>query len=182
MRLNRLHVAALAKPCTRDGFRFINRLEANRYRSLQALMDANTQFVTEALDARLFCYYARAGKRWMVGAFSLVPPRRNKYGATKVVDADGTVHDSKREARRWYQLKALEAAGEIRDLIRHVRYDLVVNDVKIGRYTSDAEYIVVKTGARVVEDAKSPATRKARDYPLRQKLMLACHGITIVEV
>lgn len=181
MRLSRLP-PALTKPCTRDGFRFLNRHEANRYRSLRALMDADTQFVTEAIDARLFCYYARGGKQWMVGAFSLVQPRPNKYGATKVVDADGTVHDSKREARRWYQLKALEAAGEIQNLTRHVRYDLVVNGIKIGRYTSDAEYTVVKTEERVVEDAKSSATRKARDYPLRKKLMLACHGITIAEV
>jgi len=34
----------------------------------------------------------------------------------------------------------------------------------------------------VIEDVKSPVTRKLPAYRLKKRLMLACHGITIVEV
>lgn len=104
--------------------------------------------------------------------------KRNKYGARKTV-IDGIVFDSIKEARRYQDLKILERAGQIADLRLKVRYDLVVNQVKIGRYTSDFEYL--ENGRRVVEDVKSPATKKARDYGLRKKLMLALFGISIRE-
>jgi len=102
----------------------------------------------------------------------------NKYHAKKTV-VDGITFDSKREAARYRALKTLERAGEIANLVLKVRYPLVVNGVKIGRYTSDFEY--EENGQHVVEDVKSPATKKARDYRLRKLLMLALHGITIRE-
>lgn len=103
---------------------------------------------------------------------------RNKYGAVKTV-VDGIEFPSKREATRYRQLRTLLYAGKIQDLRMQVKYPLVVNNVKIGRYTSDFEY--EENGKHVVEDVKSPATKKARDYVLRKKLMLAIHGIKIKE-
>ena len=47
-----------------------------------------------------------------------------KYGNTKV-EVDGMPFDSKREAARWRELRMLERAGEISDLRRQVRYELV---------------------------------------------------------
>lgn len=102
----------------------------------------------------------------------------NKYRAKKTV-VDGITFDSKREAARYKELRTLLRAGQIQDLRMQVKYPLVVNGVKIGRYTSDFNYI--ENGAEVVEDVKSPATKKARDYVLRKKLMLAIHGISIRE-
>jgi len=102
----------------------------------------------------------------------------NKYGARKTV-VDGIKFDSKREAGRYSYLKALERTGHITNLILKVKYPLIVNGVKIGRYTSDFEY--EEGGAHIVEDVKSPATKKARDYRLRKLLMLALHGIEIRE-
>jgi hypothetical protein len=102
----------------------------------------------------------------------------NKYGAKKTV-VDGITFDSMREAARYTELRHLLRAGRIADLQLKVPYQLVVNGVKIGRYTSDFNY--VEDGQEVVEDVKSPATAKARDYVLRKKLMLAIHGISIRE-
>src|SRR5262245_45003992 len=102
----------------------------------------------------------------------------NKYGAVRTV-VDGMTFHSRKEARRYQELRTLERAGKIDDLQCQVRHDLIVNGVKIGRYTSDFEY--EEDGRHVVEDVKSPATKKARDYRLRKLLMLAIHGIEIRE-
>lgn len=102
----------------------------------------------------------------------------NKYGAKKT-RVDGITFDSRREARRYQELQLLQRAGKIGDLQRQVRYELVVNGHKIGRYTAD--FVYWEYGEEIVEDVKSPATKKARDYVLRKKLMLAIHGISIRE-
>ena len=59
------------------------------------------------------------------------PGRRNavggtgeKYGNQKIVSG-GEVFDSKREYRRWCELKLLEKAGEIWGLERQVKYVLI---------------------------------------------------------
>jgi hypothetical protein len=102
----------------------------------------------------------------------------NKYGAIRTT-VDGIEFPSKREAARYRELRLAERAGQIHDLRMQVKYPLVVNGVKIGRYTSDFNYM--ENGVEVVEDVKSPATKKARDYRLRKMLMLALHGIEIRE-
>lgn len=110
------------------------------------------------------------------------PAKANKYGAKKTGDAD-----SLKESRRLADLRLLAAAGKIQSLIPHVRYPLIPAQTKADgtrekavHYTCDAQYI--EGGKLVVEDSKSPATRKARDWQLRRKLMLERHGITIREV
>lgn len=104
----------------------------------------------------------------------------NKYSAQKTT-IDGHEFASKAEARRYKDLKIMLDAGAITDLELHPVYQLVVNGVKIGRYTGDFKYRDAD-GQTVVEDVKSSATAKARDYPLRKKLMKALHGVVIVEV
>lgn len=115
-----------------------------------------------------------------------VPPARAKqkkpakYRNVKATDATGNVHDSGKEYRNWCDLQLREKAGEISNLRRHVRFDFCHNGVFIGFYTADATY--EENGRLVVEDTKSEATRKIRDYPLRRNLMKACHNIEIKEV
>ena len=48
----------------------------------------------------------------------------NKY-QNKKITIDGVKYDSKKEARRWQELKLLEKAGEIYDLRRQVKFVLI---------------------------------------------------------
>lgn len=96
---------------------------------------------------------------------------------------------SKNEARHYDELRLMERAGQIHDLRRQVRYVLIPaqRDPKgklIERqavYTADFVY-KDNRGREIVEDAKSPPTRKEKDYILRRKLMLWVHGIRIREI
>jgi hypothetical protein len=114
------------------------------------------------------------------------PIRANKFHARKCT-VDGIRFDSMREARRYQELRLLEKAGEIRGLALQPEYNICVPKVltgefvPIGRYRADFSYIDVETGAVVVEDAKSPATRTTA-YRLRKRLVEAIYGITISEV
>lgn len=112
---------------------------------------------------------------------ALVPKAKPpKYGNRKVTDAEGNVHDSTKEFRRWQELELRERAGEISDLRRHVPYALVVNGILICSYEADAVY---RDGAAlIVEDTKSEPTRKKREYRIKVKLMAAIHGIQVREV
>ena len=92
---------------------------------------------------------------------------RNKYNATKQT-YNGEVFDSQKELKRYMELELLLRAKEITDLEIHPKFDLMVNGVKIGRYTADFRY---KNGSDIiVEDVKSKAT-KTRDYMLRKKIL-----------
>jgi hypothetical protein len=106
----------------------------------------------------------------------------NKYRAKKIRTAEGTF-DSKAELARWNDLKLLELAGQITNLRRQVRYRMVVNGVHVCDYIADADYWVpIKPGSSklrlVVEDKKG---FKTPVYKLKKKLMLAVHGVEIVE-
>lgn len=127
----------------------------------------------------------------------------SKYKSVKVMTHSGEVFDSRKEAQRFLVLKAMEKAGEIRDLKRQVRFELIPTQrevsgsiykrgprkgqLKPGKvieqpayYSADFTYIDCKTGELIVEDCKSDAT-KTKDYVLRRKLMLYFHGIRIKE-
>lgn len=102
-----------------------------------------------------------------------------KYGNTKV-NVDGKHFDSKREAARWQELRLLERAGEISDLRRQVRYELVpkMSGERPVDYIADFVYRD-KNGNEVVEDVKGVRTPV---YIIKRKLMLWRHGIRIREV
>lgn len=97
-----------------------------------------------------------------------------KYGNVKT-EAEGMKFDSKREAKRWMNLRLEETAGQIKKLQRQVVYPLVVNGMQICIYVADFVY---ERDGLVVEDAKG---YKTPEYRLKAKLMLACHGIEILE-
>jgi hypothetical protein len=99
--------------------------------------------------------------------------RPNNFGARKTV-VDGITFDSRREARRYSELKLLERAHEIEALELQPRFPLgtVDDPVKIrsagypnGRrcsYKADFRYFDNATGAVVVEDSKGHDTDIAR--------------------
>ena len=102
-----------------------------------------------------------------------------KYFAKKTT-IEGITFDSLTEAARYRELRLLEKGGEIIDLAVHPKYPIVVNGHKICNYIADFAYH--NGHDLVIEDVKSPVTRKLPAYRLKKRLMLACHGITIVEV
>ena len=70
----------------------------------------------------------------------------------------------------------LQRAGEIADLETQPAFPLIVNGQKIGRYTADFRYRVVKSGEVVIEDKKGVDTQSSR---LRRRMAEAQYGITI---
>jgi hypothetical protein len=105
---------------------------------------------------------------------------QNKYHNRKT-EVDGIEFHSAAEARRYGELKLMVRAGVIDDLVTQPRWDLPVNGLIVGRYVGDFSYVQRDTGQLVVEDVKSDPTKTAI-YRLKKKLMLAIHGLTIMEV
>lgn len=109
-------------------------------------------------------------------------PSRNKYGAKKTVVGD-IKFDSKKEATRWMELQLLERAGEISDLQRQVKVELIGQYrplyTRTGRkmkLTFDFSYI--EDGVQIYEDAKGYPTR---DYEVRVAVARAM-GLEVREV
>ena len=107
--------------------------------------------------------------------------KRRKYGNRPTV-LDGRHFDSGHEAARYAALVILQRCVKIRDLECQPRYAFEVNGVLVGYYTADFRYVDCETGERVIEDAKSEATKRETAYRLRKKLMLACFGVEVREV
>ena len=105
----------------------------------------------------------------------------NKYHNIPTKTADGIVHDSRKEARRWCELKLLEKSGKITDLQRQVKFELIPKQdgERACHYVADFVYHDVETNKKVVEDTKG---RKTKDYVIKRKLMLYIHGIKISEI
>lgn len=107
----------------------------------------------------------------------------NKYQNEKVKRGNITF-DSKKEAYRWDVLKQMEKNAQLRRLERQVRFECVVNCVKICTYVADFTYEERVGGHwfKVIEDVKSEFTKKLPIYRLKKKLVLAVFGINIQEV
>lgn len=92
-----------------------------------------------------------------------VPPKRNKYGARKK-EVDGHVFASSREAARYIELKAMQAAGAISVLELQPRYTLQEAMTWMGKrirkmeYVADFAYRIPGKGVAVVEDVKGVQT------------------------
>ena len=123
-----------------------------------------------------------------------------KYGNHKT-NYDGIFFDSKKEARRFAELKMLLKSGQITDLELQRSFELIPAQYEVvprynakGKRLKDgkkciekscvykADFVYVnKNGEMVVEDTKSPVTR-TKDYIIKRKLMLYKYGIKIVEI
>jgi hypothetical protein len=92
----------------------------------------------------------------------------------------GKRFDSLKEANRFWELSILEQAGNISDLKCQVAYQLKVNDVIIGKYICDFEY--VQKQKTITEDVKSAVTKKLPLYRWKKKHFQAQYGREIKEV
>lgn len=102
----------------------------------------------------------------------------NKYYNVKTATSDGILHDSKKEASRWCELNLLLRAGEISDLRRQVKYELIPKQDGERPVYYIADFVYVENGKTVVEDVKGVRTK---EYKLKRKLMLYFYGIKIKE-
>ena len=89
----------------------------------------------------------------------------------------GHTFASRREARRYQALKLLERAGHVRNIICQERWKISINGVKVCTYVADFSYFD-RYGKHIIEDVKGMRTPI---YRLKAKLMLAVHGIKILE-
>lgn len=120
--------------------------------------------------------------------------RKNKYRNQKN-EVDGIVFDSKKEAKRFQELRLLEKAGAIQNLKTQVEFELIPaqrgpdtigkrGGVKKGKLIERkcsyrADFVYQENGKTVVEDTKGMRTK---DYIIKRKLLLYVHGIRIKEV
>lgn len=109
-------------------------------------------------------------------------PGRSKYRAVRTT-VYGVTFASKKEAARFIELKALEAAGKICGLTLQPRYPLhSKTGVRICNYVADFLYFDGDKPIRKkmrVEDVKGVKTPM---YRLKKKWAECEHGITIIEV
>lgn len=122
-----------------------------------------------------------------------------KYGNKKIT-ADGMTFDSKREYRRYCELKLLERGGYISDLKFQQKFVLIPEQreestevyqkgknkgkLKPGKVIEKecsyiADFVYTEDGKTVVEDTKGFRTK---DYIIKRKMMLHIHGIKIKEI
>mgnify|MGYP006232240525 CR=1 FL=1 len=124
---------------------------------------------------------------------------RSKYKAVKTT-IDGIVFDSKKEAKRYTELKLLEKAGHITHLELQPEYEITINGAKICKYKADFRYFTVRaennersynskgewqtptmTGdkeGQIVEDVKGFRTSI---YRLKKKLVEASYPGTLIK-
>jgi hypothetical protein len=108
---------------------------------------------------------------------------RNKYNAKKVT-IDNFSFDSKREAVRYQQLKAMLHAGLIHTLKIHPVFPIVYQETRICDVELDFAYTTCDKrfpslqGVRVFEDVKSAGTNTPMSK-LKRKLVEAFHGIRV---
>lgn len=98
----------------------------------------------------------------------------NKYGNKKVV-VDGHSFDSKKEARRYGELKLLARAGKIKDLELQPKFELIptirteTETLERVSYYADFRYYDMTKNCEVVEDVKG---YKTSVYILKKKMLL----------
>lgn len=103
--------------------------------------------------------------------------QRSKYRNTRTT-VEGIKFDSRKEAKRYTELRLLLKAGEIGFLRLQVPYELNPGGEFSYKYIADFVYMDAKTGTEIVEDVKGDRTR---EYIKKRKLMKKVHGITIKE-
>ena len=109
----------------------------------------------------------------------------SKYG-NRIIQTEDGKFDSKREYKRWCELKLLEKAKIVSNLQRQVPFILIPSqkDKDTGKVVERevkyvADFVYTMDGKTVVEDTKGMRTP---DYIIKRKLMLERHGIKIEEV
>lgn len=122
-----------------------------------------------------------------------------KYRNSKVKTSEGLVFDSRKEYRRWCELKMMEASGVISDLQRQVKYVLIPTQrepdtigkrggIHKGKVIEKevayiADFVYQSKGETIVEDVKGYKGGGAYQvFTIKKKLMLWVHHIKIKEI
>ena len=104
------------------------------------------------------------------------------------MELDGFAFDSRKEARRYTELKLLVRVGEISELELQKSF-VLAESVKFNneprakpaiRYVADFAYM--ENGVMIVEDVKSKATKSLPVYRMKKHLMKSIHDIEIQEI
>ena len=108
---------------------------------------------------------------------------RSKYH-NKKIEVDGITFDSRKEARRFQELRLMEKTGDISNLELQKRFELIPKQkdangrtIRACGYVADFVYLD-KDGKQVIEDVKGMRTDV---YKLKKKLMLYVYGVTVIE-
>lgn len=101
----------------------------------------------------------------------------NKY-RNKITVYDGIRFASKKEAKRYTELKLLAQLGAIQALELQVPFVLIPKQPGERECKYIADFVYTDNGERIVEDCKG---KKTREYIIKRKLMRWVHGITILE-
>lgn len=111
---------------------------------------------------------------------------RRRVRGTERTTVEGITFDSKREAKRYGELRLLERAGRIRDLRLQVPFDLqggagpimTKGGGKTRRYIADFVYFDVALGVEVIEDAKGHDTEVSE----LKRAIMAANGLPVALV
>jgi len=140
--------------------------------------------MTEAEYDALLARQKQAGNVVNKPVSPTLPSGQARYRNEPVI-VDGVRYASKKQYTRWCQLQMLEKAGKVSNLRREVPF-VIAPAVTINgrnkpplRYYADAVY--VENGREVVEDTKSPVTRKDSLYRAKIHLLKAVLGIDVFE-
>lgn len=102
----------------------------------------------------------------------------SKYHAQRT-EVDGIKFASKKEAKRYVQLKAFERAGLIKNLRLQVPYQIIAKS-KYGRAIKYiADFVYIEDEQTVVEDVKGYRTDV---YKLKKRLMAEVYGVEVKEI
>lgn len=108
--------------------------------------------------------------------------KQSKYRAVKTT-IDDIKFDSKKEAKRYIQLKQMEKLGIIKNLQRQVKYELQPSfkfdgkTIRSINYIADFVYEI--DGQEVIEDVKGIRTK---EYLLKKKLFMYKYQKNIKEI
>lgn len=109
------------------------------------------------------------------------PKRRHKFNAQPTV-VDGIRFASKKEAKRYCELRLLESAGQISGLRIQPRVTLhCANGQKVCEARPDFGYFD-KAGHEIYEDVKGGNATRTEMYRLKKKWMWLEWGIDVREV
>lgn len=100
--------------------------------------------------------------------------KKNKYYNQKTLDG----FDSKKERSRYFQLEMLQKAGVIKCLAKQTTFTLIEtfkdkqgNTERGIKYIADFVYYDNEKKSFIIEDVKSPITRKLPSYIIKRKLV-----------
>lgn len=98
--------------------------------------------------------------------------RYNKYH-NKKVEVDGIMFDSRKESKRYLELKKLQDKGIISGLELQKKFCICpkTETVRRARFYLADFYYIDENGIQVIEDVKSPITAKEPLFTLKRDLV-----------